>query len=150
MSHQSSLPLIMTLSVLWVATAIGCASKAAPPPSSASSATIVSVRGAATTYQARDWNGKSVTVRVPSQSSADIKGMDTQGSVRATVTAIDPTANHVQVRTSAGQTVVLAMSPATHKDLRVGDPLLFTEPKGPHEEARRGREGAGAHELFCA
>lgn len=128
MSHQSSLPLIMTIAVLWVVTAIGCASKAAPPPSSA---TIVSVKGAATTYQSRDWNGKSVTVRVPSQSSADIKGMDTQGSVRATVTAIDPTANHVQVRTSEGQTVVLAMSPATPKDLRVGDPLLFTEPKGP-------------------
>jgi hypothetical protein len=117
----------MTVAVLWVATAIGCAGKAAPPLS----ATIVSVQGASTTYHTRDWNGQSVTVRAPSQSSADIRGMDTQGSVRATVTAIDPTTNHVQVRTSEGQTVVLAMSPATRKELRVGDPLLFTVPKGP-------------------
>lgn len=132
MSHHSSLPLMMTMGVLWIALAIGCASKAAPPPSasSAPSATIVSVQGASTTYHTRDWNGQSVTVRVPSQSSADIKGMETQGSVRATVTAIDPTVNQVQVRTSEGQTVVLAMAPATRKDLRVGDPVLFTVPKG--------------------
>jgi hypothetical protein len=123
----------MTIGVLWIATAIGCASKAAPPPSSASSApsaTIVSVQGASTTYRTRDWNGQLVTVRMPSQSSADIKGMEAQGSVRATVTAIDPTMNHVQVRTSEGQTVVLAMAPATRKDLRVGDPVLFTVPQG--------------------
>jgi hypothetical protein len=126
MSHQSSLPLIVMVSILWLATAMGCASKTAPTPSSA---TIVSVEGASTTYRTRDWNGKSVTVRVPSQSSSDIKGMETQGSVRATVTAIDPTTNHVKTRTPEGQTVVLAMSSATRKDLRVGDPLLFTAPK---------------------
>ena len=134
MSHQSSLPLILTLGVLWVVTAIGCAgrtgSSSATNAPGTTSATIVSVQGAATAYQTRDWNGQLVTVRVPSQSPADIKGMETQGSMRATVTAIDPAANHVQVRTSAGQTVVLAMAPATRKDLRVGDPLLFTEPKG--------------------
>jgi len=126
MSHHSSLPLLVTVGGLWLATAMGCAGKAAPTPASA---TIVSVEGAATTYHSRDWNGQSVTVRVPSQSSADIKGMETQGSVRATVTAIDPTTHHVTARTPEGQTVVLAMSPAARKDLRVGDPLLFTVPK---------------------
>ena len=132
MSHQSSLPLIITVGVLWVVTAIGCASKAASPPSSAATtprATIVSVEGAATAYRTRDWNGQSVTVWVPSQSAADVKGMETKGRVRATVTGIDPTMNHVQVRTAEGQTVVLAMAPAIRKDLRVGDPLLFTLPQ---------------------
>jgi hypothetical protein len=49
------------------------------------SATIVSIDGAATTYQSIDRDGKPVTVRVPSQLSADIRGQDAQGNVTATV-----------------------------------------------------------------
>jgi hypothetical protein len=126
MSHQPSIPLIVTVGCLWVATSMGCAGKAPPTQPSA---TIVSVEGASTTYHTRDWNGQSVTVRVPSQSPADIKGKDVEGSVRATETAIDPTTNHVKVRTSEGQTIALEMAPASRKAMQVGDPLLFTVPK---------------------
>ena len=126
MAHQPSAPIIVTVGFLWVATSLGCAGKAPPTPPSA---TIVSVEGVSTTYRTRDWNGQSVTVRVPSQSPADIKGTDPEGSVRATVTAIDPTANHVQIRTAEGQTIVLEMARAARKDLQVGDPVLFTVPK---------------------
>ena len=69
--------------------------------------TIVAIEGATTTYQSIDRDGKVVTVQVPSQSIADIRGADAQGTVQATVTAIDMTNNQVTMQTSAGQTIVL-------------------------------------------
>ena len=128
MSHQSSLSLRMTIGFLWVATSLGCAGTTASTPPSA---TIVSVEGASTTYHSRDWNEQKVTVRVPSQSAADIKGKDVEGNVRATVTAVDPTTHRVKVRTREGQTIVLEMAPASLADLQVGGPVLFTVPEAP-------------------
>ena len=127
MSHKSSITLIVTVGFLLVATAMVGAVNAAPAQPVA---TIVSVEGATTTYHSQDWNGQTVTVEVPSHSSADIKGMDAQGIVRATVTAVDTTINRVKVRTSEGQTIVLEMSPASLTSLQVGDPFTFTVP-GP-------------------
>ena len=124
---HSCLPLLILGGGLWVAAALGCAGTAPPPPSAA----IVSVEGASTTYHTRDWNGKRVTVRVPAQSVADIKGKDAQGNVRATVTAIDPTTHRVKVRTPEGQTIVLEMAPSALADLQVGGPVLFTAPEAP-------------------
>ncbi len=129
MSHQFSLPLVVTIGLLWVVSSLGCASMIAPTEPTEPRATIVSVEGASTTYRSRDWNGQKVTVRVPSQSAADIKGKDVEGNVRATVTAVEPTTHRVKVRTSEGQTIVLEMAPASLADLKVGDPLLFTVPK---------------------
>lgn len=122
------LPLLVLGGGLWVAAALGCAGTTPAPPS----ATIVSVEGASTTYHTRDWNGKRVTVRVPAQSVADIRGKDAQGNVRATVTAIDPTTHQVKVRTAEGQTIVLEMAPGVLADLQVGGPVLFTAPEAPH------------------
>ena len=128
MAHYSSRPLVLTVSVLWVAMALVAASSdAADGPS----ATIVSIEGATTTYHSQDWHGQSVTVQVPSQSAADIKGRDAQGNVQATVTAIDTTTNQVKVRTSEGQTIVLALAPASLRGLQIGDPLTFTVPRPP-------------------
>src|SRR6266545_1374433 len=129
MSHQFSLPLVVTIGLLWVVSSLGCASMIAPTEPAEPRATIVSVEGASTTYHSRDWNGQKVTVRVPSQSAADIKGKDVEGNVRATVTAVEPTTHRVKVRTSEGQTIVLEMAPDSLADLKVGDPLLFTVPK---------------------
>jgi hypothetical protein len=135
MSHHSFLPLIVTVGVLWMATLTGCASKATPTADRAApapaSATIVSVEGASTVYQTRDWNGQLVTVRVPAQTLADIKGEDAKGNLRATVTAIDPRANRVQVQTVEGQRILLAMAPDARKDLQVGATVLITVPKVP-------------------
>ena len=130
-SHHPSLPLVVTVTVLWAVTLLGCADRTAPPQTSAPSATIVSVEGASTTYHTRDWNGKPVTVRVPSQSVADIRGKDTEGTVRATVTAVEPAAHRVKVRTSEGQTVVLAMAPGSLAGLKPGDRFIFTIPEAP-------------------
>jgi hypothetical protein len=129
--YHSALPLVVTVAFLWAVTALGCADRAAPPQASAPSATIVSVEGASTTYHTRDWNGKTVTVRVPSQSAADIRGKDAEGTVRAIITAVDPTSQRVKVRTSENQTIVLAMAPGALAGLKVGDLVIFTIPEAP-------------------
>ena len=95
------------------------------------SARIVSIEGAGTTYQSIDRNGKPVTVRVPSQSAADIQGKDAQGNVTGTVTALDLTQRRVKVQTSAGQTIVLEMSSAALTGMRVGDTFTFAAPTSP-------------------
>jgi hypothetical protein len=126
MSHKSSITLVVTVGCLLVATAMVCAVNAAPAQPVA---TIVSVEGATTTYHSQDWNGQTVTVQVPSQSSEDIKGRDAQGIVRATVTAVDTTTNRVKVHTPEGQTIVLDLSPASLTSMQVGDPLTLTVPE---------------------
>jgi hypothetical protein len=92
------------------------------------SARIVSIEGAYTTYQSIDRGGKPVTVRVPSQSAADIQGKDAEGNVTGTVTALDLTQRRVKVQTSAGQTIVLELSPAALTGMQVGDTFTFAVP----------------------
>src|SRR6185295_10031767 len=120
-SHHASLRLLVMVGMLWAVTVLGCADRATPPQASAPSATIVSVEGASTTYHTRDWNGKTVAVRVPSQSAADIRGKDAEGTVRAVITAVDPASHRVKVRTSENQTIVLAMAPGSLAGLKAGD-----------------------------
>jgi hypothetical protein len=117
--------------VLGAVTVLGCADRATPPQASAPSATIVAVEGASTTYQTRDWNGKRVTVRVPSQSVTDIKDRDADGTVRATVSSVDTASQHVRVRTAEGQTLVLAMAQDTLAGLKPGDRIVLTMPGAP-------------------
>src|SRR2546428_10507416 len=117
-SHHPSLPLVVTVAVLWALTLLGCADRAAPPQASTPSATIVSVEGASTTYHTRDWNGKPVTVRIPSQSAADIKGKDAEGTVRAIITAVDPGAQRGKGRTSQNQNNVLVTGPDAPSSLK--------------------------------
>ena len=130
-ARDTSLPLVVTVACLWAVIAVGCADRATPPQASAPSATIVAVEGASTTYHTRDWNGKRVTVRVPSQSVTDIKARDADGTVRATVTNVDTASQHVRVRTSEGQTIVLAMAREALAGLKAGDRIVFTMPGAP-------------------
>ena len=130
-AHHASLPLVVTAAFLWTVTSLGCADRATPPQASAPSATIVSVEGASTTYHTRDGNGQTVTVRVPSQSAADIRGKDAEGTVRGTITAVDPASHRVTVRTAERQTIVLAMAPGSLAGLKPGDPFIFTVPGAP-------------------
>src|ERR1700745_4344466 len=110
MSHQFSLPLVVTVGLLWGALSLGCSTISSLTGSKEPTeprATIVSVEGASTTYHSRDWNGQTVSVRVPSQSAADIKGKDVEGNVWATVTAVDPATHRVKARTREGAPLVL-------------------------------------------
>jgi hypothetical protein len=129
--HHSVLPLVVTVACLLAVTTLGCTDRATPPQASAPRATIVSVEGASTRYHTRDWNGKLVTVRVPSQSAADIRGKDADGIVRAVITAVDPASHQVKVRTSENQTIVLAMAPGSLAGLKRGDLFIFTIPEAP-------------------
>jgi hypothetical protein len=129
--HLVFLRLAVMVSVLGAVTVLGCADRATPPRASAPSAMIVAVEGASTTYQTRDWNGKRVTVRVPAQSVTDIKDRDADGTVRATVTNVDTASQHVRVRTSEGQTIVLAMTREALAGLKAGDRIVFTMPGAP-------------------
>jgi len=130
-ARDTSLPLVVTVACLCAVIAVGCADRATPPQASAPSATIVAVEGASTTYHTRDWNGKRVTVRVPSQSVTDIKDHDADGTVRATVTSVDAASQRVRVRTSEGQMIVLAMAPEALAGLKAGDRIVFTMPGAP-------------------
>ena len=130
-AHHVFLSLVVTVACLWAVTSLGCADRATPPQASAPSATIVSVEGASTTYHTRDWNGKTVTVRVPSQSAAAIRGKDAEGTVRAIITAVDPASHQVKVRTSENQTIVLAMAPGSLAGLKRGDLFIFAIPETP-------------------
>jgi hypothetical protein len=127
-AHPLSLARFVTVGCIWIVLAlVGTSSDV----TAQASATIVSIEGAATTYQSIDRDGKPVTVRVPSQSSADIKGKDAQGNVTGTVTALDMTQRRVKVQTSAGQTIVLELSPAALTGMQVGDAFTFTVPGSP-------------------
>ena len=128
MSHKSSIIVVVTVGCLLAVTSMVFAANEAPDPPAA---TIVSVEGATTTYHSQDWNGQTVTVQVPSHSSADIKGTDAQGIVHATVTAVDTTTNRVKVHTPEGQTIVLDMPPAALTSMQVGTPLTFTVAEPP-------------------
>jgi hypothetical protein len=119
------------VAILWAVIGLGCANRATPPQANAPVATIVSVAGASTTYHTRDWNGKPVTVRVPSQSAADIRGKDAEGTVQAVITDVDPATQRVKVRTSEGQTITLAMAPSALAGLKKGDLFIFTIPGAP-------------------
>ena len=130
-ARSRSLSLVVMLGCLWTVIAVGCADRATPPQASTPSATIVAVEGASTTYHTRDWNGKRVTVRVPSQSVADIKDHDADGTVRATVTSVDAASQRVRVRTAEGQMIVLAMAPEALAGLKAGDHIVFTKPGVP-------------------
>jgi len=126
---QASRSLVVMGVCLWVATLLGCAERATSPLTRAPTATIVAVEGAGTTYRTRDWNGKTVTVRVPSQSVADIKDTEGDGTVQGTITSVHPPSHQVKVRTSEGQTIVLAMPPDSLAGLKVGDRFIFTIPE---------------------
>ena len=128
MAHQSSLVRVFMVGCLGIALALVGTRSAVMAQSSV---TIVAIEGATTTYRSIDRGGKPVTVRVPSQSPADIQGKDAQGNVTATVTALDLRQHRVTVQTAAGQTIILALAPEALTGMRVGDTLTFTVPTSP-------------------
>jgi hypothetical protein len=127
-AYPSSLTRFVTVGCVWVVLALVGTSRAVMAQASA---TIISIEGAGTTYQSIDRGGKPVTVRVPSQSAADIRGKDAQGNVTGTITALDLTQRRVKVQTSAGQTIVLELSSAALTGMQVGETFTFAVPTSP-------------------
>jgi hypothetical protein len=127
-AHPSSLARFVTVG--WVCIVVALVGTSSTVLAQAS-ARIVSIEGAGTTYQSIDRGGKPVTVRVPSQSAADIQGKDAQGNVTGTVTALDLPQRRAKVQTSAGQTIVLELSPAALQEMQVGETFTFAVPLSP-------------------
>ena len=124
-AHQLTRARFVTVGCVWIVLALVGTSREV---TAQAKATIVSIEGATTTYQSIDRDGKPVTVRVPSQSAADIQGKDAQGNVTGTVTALDLPQSRAKVQTAAGQTIVLELSPAALQEMQVGNTFTFAVP----------------------
>jgi hypothetical protein len=72
-AHQLTRARFVTVGCVWIVLALVGTSREV---TAQAKATIVSIEGVTTTYQSIDRDGKPVTVRVPSQSAADIRGKD--------------------------------------------------------------------------
>jgi hypothetical protein len=101
-----------------------------PVAAQAPHAKIVSVEGAATTYNVEGMHGQLVTVDVPAQSTADIKlSNPAQRTVEGKVLTLDGQTHQVKVHTQAGQTLVLEMDPGSLRGLRLGDIVTLAVPQ---------------------
>ena len=124
MRGQHCIPVLCVLSMLGSVALTGLTTL--PAAAQAPRAKIVSVEGAATTYNVEGMHGQLVTVDVPSQSAADIKlsNLD-QRTVEGKVLALDGQTHQVKVHTQAGQTLVLEMDPGFLRGLRLGDTVTL-------------------------
>ena len=119
---------VCLLGVLCLAAPLGLAADqtAGQPPH----AKIVTVGGAATTWQVEGMHGQTVTVEVPSNTMTDIKLSDVaHGTVPGMVVALDGETNRVKVHTKEGQMVVLEMPHATVMSMRLGDTFTLAVPR---------------------
>lgn len=100
-------------------------------------AQLIAVEGASHTYRLIDYDGRVIPADVPAQSITDIQTNSPDGTVRATIAAIDLTTNRVKAQTDAGQTLVLGMA---HEDLgkiKIGDTFTLTvQPRATIVEQR--------------
>jgi hypothetical protein len=93
-------------------------------------AQLIAVEGAAHTYRLIDYDNRVVTAAVPAQSITDIQTSKPDGTVRATIVAIDLTTNRVKAQTDAGQVLVLAMARENLGDMKIGDTFTLMVPQG--------------------
>ena len=92
----------------------------------------------------QDQHGSRVILRVRALVPEKVKLSDTtQGTVRATVLAIDEEINQVKVQTEAGQQLMLFLDPASLVRLHVGTPCLLQVANGARQDTSRPPEHEG-------
>jgi len=101
-------------------------------------ATVVHIEGVHDTWRVTDKDGKIVEVHVPAQSLIAIQTSQeerpgasgtaepVQGTVPATVVAVDTLTNRIKVQTQAGQVIDLATSTA---DRQIGEQVTLILPR---------------------
>lgn len=100
---------------------------AAHTPGQLPSAMVVSPEGTTTIYHIRDMGGRMLTVEMPALASPDVRVSDPiQGTVAATVMAVDARTHQARVRTHEGQILALNLSPETVMGMRVGDQFTLS------------------------
>ena len=86
----------------------------------------------------RDQQGPMVILRVGALVPEKVKLSDpAQGTVRATVLAIDEEISQIKVQTEEGQRLMLYLTPASLARLQVGAPCLLQVVNGSKREASR-------------
>ena len=118
------IPLVMALGVCLSVTPIvfTATSSAGQPPS----APLVAPQEMPTTSHVQELKGDIVTVHVHAMVPENIKVSDpAQGTVQATVMAVDSQINQVKVQTHKGQRLVLYLAPESLAGMRVGSDILL-------------------------
>jgi len=109
---------------------LGC--QARRPTEERPTATVVAPQRT-TTYHVRDESGRMVAVTVPALGAQDVKVSDpAEGTVPATVMALDAQRSQAEVQTPQGQRLVLTLPPELLARMRVGDHFLLqvVQPSG--------------------
>ena len=93
----------------------------------------------------QDQHGSRVILRVRALVPEKVKLSDpAQGTVQATVLAIDEEINQVKVQTEEGQQLMLFLDPASLARLHVGTPCLLQVANGARQDTSRPPEHEGA------
>ena len=99
------------------------------PSRSLPNAQLVAVEGASHTYRLIDYDKRVITAPVPAQSITDIQTRTPDGTVQATIAAIDLTSRRVKATTDAGQVLILAMPHGDLGSMKIGDTFTLVVPQ---------------------
>src|SRR5262249_5391568 len=137
MSVIRRIPFVLILSLLVSTSLFGLAASA--PAVRSSSAPVESLRDPSAPHGGRDQPGSIVVLlRVRALVPEKVTLSDpAQGTVHATVVAIDEEPNQIKVQTEAGQRLMLFLPPESLAHLHVGAPCLLQVVNGPTREASR-------------
>jgi hypothetical protein len=118
------IPLILALSIVMSMTPIGLVTHA--PAGQLPNAPSGHLHDTSTLLRGQDRQGPTVILRVRALVPEKVKLSDpTQGTVRATVLAIDEEINQITVQTDEGQRLMMFLPPASRALLYVGAPCLL-------------------------
>jgi len=122
---------------------IGLAARA--PAVQSSSAPVESLHDPSAPHEGRDQPGSIVVLRVRALVPEKVTLSDpAQGTVRATVLAIDEEINQIKVQTEAGQRLMLFLPPESLAHLQVGAPCLLQVTNRSTQDTSRPPEHEGA------
>ncbi len=124
MHARRRVPFVVAWSLVVRMMLIGLATRA--PAGQPSSAPLEPLHDPSTPHGGREQPGPMVILRVRALVPEKVKLSDpAQGTVRATVLAIDKEINHIKVQTEEGQRLMLFLPPESLARLRVGAPCLL-------------------------
>ena len=137
------IPCIIALSIVVSMTPVGLAVRA--PVGQSSSAPLGRLHVTSMHSPERDQPGPIVTLRVRALVPEKVKLSDpAQGTVRATVLAVDEEINQITVQTDEGQRLMLFLDPASLARLHVGALCLLQVTNGATREPSPPPEHEGA------
>ena len=139
MSAIGRVALVVAVHLVVSMTPVGLAVRAPVVP--LSSASAGPLPASSTPLHGQDRPGPLVILRVRALAPDKVKlSNPTQGTVRATVLAVDEELNQIKVQTDAGQHLMLFLEPASLARVHRGAPCLLQVTNGATREASRAPE----------